>query len=264
MKPMKKKITRFFVLLILIAHSPNSIAQLDRNANIVQQFSFGEEFEVFKNIKKNTFFITDENKNIIIKKLKYCERLNQSYIQAINKKNVPIYYNDKLEIIEKPKYVGITVCGNGDINHKLDIVNKQGKYLINLTTIQSFEKTDSIKSVLDSINDYEINNIYFVNKKRTYKYIDNTMSDFEYPKFVIFEKGEKYGILDQGVTYIFDQVIINLQYVKIKNNNLWNYYHISPIPKFKRLDSFVFGLAYFELPNGKIGYIDKQGTEYYK
>lgn len=254
-----------YILIILILIPSYIFAQFDLtdSKNIIHYYSFGKEFEIFKNLKKNTFFITDENEKVLFKKLKHCERLNQRYIQALDKNNVIIYLNEILERIEKPKYVGTTVCGNGDIYHKLSIKNKQGKYIINLTTKEYFNKTDSIKTVLDSIEENGINKIYFINKERTYEFIYNTMSERMYPKFVIFEKDKKFGILDKGKEYFFNSLIIDSQYVKIENDGLWNYYHISPIAKFKRLDSFVYGLAYFELPNGKSGYLSKEGDEYY-
>lgn len=84
----------------------------------------------------------------------------------------------------------------------------------------------------------------------------------ENPTTLIFSKNGKMGFLNNP-TILYDSIFYNRSII-LKKDNLYSYYSISQTPKYKRLDEFKYGLAYFELPNGVVGYIDKTGKEYFK
>ena len=60
----------------------------------------------------------------------------------------------------------------------------------------------------------------------------------------------------------YDEIIYDNGIFKIKKNDLLGYYKITQ-PKYKELNGFTFGLAKFKTENGKTGYIDNYGNEYY-
>ena len=50
--------------------------------------------------------------------------------------------------------------------------------------------------------------------------------------------------------------------IRFKENNLYGYYKIHSKARFKKLEAFQGFFARFELPNGKKGWLDRNGKEY--
>lgn len=249
----------FLSILILI---PTFIfAQLDENENIIHLFSFGEkDFKVFKNIKKETIFITDEDEKVIVRKLKYFENLNGTYFQALDKKNRIIYFNNDMKKIVRPKQISYVVCGSGSA-YNIEIIENEKTYHVKkyekIYSLKEETKTKTLFTFTFPKKDYE--KIYLINKKRKLEFSDYNI----YPMFVIFEKDSSFGVINNGETYFYDSINISGEFLKVKRNDLWNIYNFSPKVKYKILNKFADNLAYFELPNGKSGYLSKEGDEYY-
>lgn len=248
-------------LIFIISNFSYSQFDLEKNKNIVHQFSFGENFEVFKNNKKNTYFITDEKEKIVFKKLKYCGNLNGSILQALDKNNNIIYFNSKIEKIKRPKQIIYTVCGSGSVYH-LEILEQKQFYEIKKSTKKHFINGKQEEKVLFTFsfpkNDFD--KIYLINGKKQLEYPDYDI----YPMIVIYEKGLSYGVISNADTDFYDEISIKGKYLKVKKNNLWCYYNFTNKVKYKTLDDFIDDLAYFELTDGKSGYLDKHGNEYLK
>ena len=155
------------------------------------------------------------------------------------------------------------VCGTVN-SYKYEILKIDSLYLIQRTTNANWTGGNISTQIIDTITNKKFNDIYFVNRSNILEFDDNNT----YPIFLIFEKDSKYTIYDNDTQFIYDAVELrNHLYKKlvlIKKGGLSNYYHISSKVKYKRLDDFYFHLAYFELPNGKSGYLDIYGNEYFK
>ena len=85
-----------------------------------------------------------------------------------------------------------------------------------------------------------------------------------FPETIIFTtKNNEFGIRSKGATTFYDAIDFSDAYnIKVKKDNLWGYFKTSEL-KYKKLAPFVYNLARFELANGKKGYIDLKGTEYF-
>ena len=83
-----------------------------------------------------------------------------------------------------------------------------------------------------------------------------------FPKALIIEKDGKKAIFYNNELSFFDEIIYDNGIFKIKKNGLFGYYKITH-PKYIQLNGFSFGLAKFKLENGKTGFIDNDGNEYY-
>jgi hypothetical protein len=95
-----------------------------------------------------------------------------------------------------------------------------------------------------------------------------------------YQKGKKYGFLgtivvkrtEKSVKYSLKKVKETKRYdalifeeksrIRLNYRGLWGYHTITKI-KYKSIDKFDESLARFELPNGKKGYVDLSGSEYY-
>lgn len=253
------KIYNILTVIIFIISNLSYSQDLEKNENIIYQFSFGENFEVFKNNKKNTYFITDENNKSLVKKLKFCKNLNGSILQVLDKKNRMIYFNERLEKLERPKQVVHLVCGTV-ASYKFELKKEGSKYLVKKYTDNQMIGMKSTEEIVMSFPDEDYEKIYFINHKDELNFDDNTT----YPYFLIFEKKSKFGIIDNSHIYLYDNIETQNNYLKVQSNGLWSYYNISKKVRYKILDNFIDELAYFELPNGKSGYLDKNGNEYYR
>lgn len=152
------------------------------------------------------------------------------------------------------------MCGTDVNSYHLKLLKEGTNYLIETTTDRTFTTGNNTTQITDTIYNDNFNKIYFVNKQQNIDYDDNDL----YMGYILFEKGNKYGILYKGTTFTYDAVTASGAYLKIKKSGFYNYFHISPEVKYKRLDNYIFDLAYFELGDGKTGYVDTTGNEYYK
>lgn len=256
---MKKAI---FLLLFFPFFSNGQQFDIADGEKIIFQSYFGDYY-IFENVKKNTFFITDENEKILIKNLKYCEALSSDFIQAIDKKNNIIYFDTKLNAVEYPKPLSLLVCGTVDY-YNLKLLKKDNQYLVETTTNRTFTGGENTIEITATIEDKGFDKIYFINREQTLSF----QGSYPYtPTYLFFEKDNKFGIIDNENISLYDTIVISetmfRKVLKIGKSGFYNYYHISEKVKYKRLDDFVFNLAYFELENGKKGYVDLDGNEYY-
>lgn len=224
--------------------------------------SYFGDYYIFENTKKNTFFITDENEKTLIKNLKYCEPLSMDFIQALDKKNKIIYFDTNLNIVEYPKPLSLLVCGTVD-SYNIKLLKEDNQYMVETTTNRTFTGGENTTKITATIEDKGFDNIYFINGEQSLSFDDN----FSLPTCLIFEKDNTFGIIEKDNILLYDTVFVSetmfKKVLKVGKSDLYHYYHISSEVKYKRLDDFVFNLAYFELENGKKGYVDLEGNEYY-
>lgn len=225
--------------------------------------SYFGDYYIFQNTQKNTFFITDQNEKTLIKNLKYCEPLSMGFIQAIDKKNKVVYYDRDLNIAEYPKPFSIGLCGTVDY-YDIKLLKKDNQYLVETTTNRTFTGGETTTEITSVIEDKNFDKIYFINGEQTLSFQGSYPIT---PTCLIFEKNDTFGIIDKDKTFHYDTVSVSetmfRKILKVGKSGLYNYYHISHEVKYKRLDDYVFSLAYFELENGKKGYLDLEGNEYY-
>lgn len=256
---MKKLIFLFLILYPLFSNGQR--LDIVDGEKIVFYSYFGDYY-IFENTKKNTFFITDENEKILIENLKYCESLSMDFIQALDKKNKIIYLDKGLKVVEYPKPLSLLVCGTVDY-YDIKLLKKDNQYLVETTTNRTFTGGKNTTEITATIEDKGFDNIYFINGEQSLSFDDN----FSLPTCLIFEKDNTFGIIKKDNTLLYDTVAVSetmfRRVLKVGKSGLYNYYHISSEVRYKRLDDYVFNLAYFELENGKKGYVDLQGNEYY-
>jgi len=255
-----KKLTILFLMLYPLFSNGQRFDIAD-GEEIVFHSYFGDYY-IFENTKKNTFFITDENEKTIIKNLKYCEPLSMDFIQTLDNRNKIIYYDKNLNVIKNPK-INLLVCGTVNY-YDIKLLKKDNQYLVETTTNKTFTGGENTTEITATIKDDNFDKIYFINGEQTLSFQGSYPTT---PTCLIFEKDNAFGIIDKDNTSLYDTVAVSetifRKILKVGKSGLYNYYHISSEVKYKRLDDFVFNLAYFELENGKRGYVDLEGNEYY-
>ncbi|GHC59276.1 hypothetical protein [Ulvibacter litoralis] len=210
-----------------------------------------------ENTKNNTFQILNNGK-VMFDELKYVGHAESS-LQVLNNENEIFYLNDKLETVSYPEKRQLFYCGTVD-HYSVEIMDKKDYYLIKKTIDPIDSRETILTEIIDSISKKNINDICFLNGKKSIEYDDN----FYFPETLIIEsKNKKFGIKTSNKTEFYEEIDYDNPFkLKIKKNGLWGYLNITKI-KYKTLNNFVFNLASFELENGQKGYIDTNGKEYF-
>ena len=245
--------------IILLLFSTNLIYSQNQDSLV---FDYGNKMQLFKNISDQTFFLKKGNK-IKYKKLKFVMPI-WGYIQVLDENNSKFYIDDKGRRQKKTK-INLELCGTVE-NYTCEIKEINENYIITKDEIFIDHNNEKPPIVIDSIKKEGINKIYFSNNSRKIDYDGNDfMFNFTktFPNAVIIEKGDKKGILFDGELNFFDEIISTKKWIlKVSLNKKIGYYKITPI-KYAELNDFIFGLAKFKLENGKTGYVDIDGKEYY-
>ena len=254
---------KIIITLILLPFICNGQYDSEDNDYIYHSFSFGNNYEVFVNEKKKTWFITDQDEKTLVKNLNYAVSLGKHYLQVLNKKNEIVYYDSELRKIKKPKGINYIVCGTVN-SYKYRIVKENSLYFVERSIDRSWTGGNITKQIIDTISNKNYDKVYFINKSAILQFDDNNT----YPTFLVFEKNLKRIIFHNNTEYEYDLVQLKKHLyqnlVLVNKDGLYNYFSFSPEVRYSQLDDFTYNLAYFELPNGKKGYLDIDGNEYFK
>jgi hypothetical protein len=124
------------------------------------------------------------------------------------------------------------------------------------------------------IMEKEVDTIYFLgNKKQEISY---TPTQFRYGlnlneivhlqtkkgTHYLFHTSYLYQTSSSFIKDELDEVQVFNDCIRFKENNLCGYYGIHMKGRYKKLDEFQGYFARFELPNGKKGWLDRNGKEY--
>lgn len=250
---------RLFILSLLLFLTNFSLAQ--SNDSLVFD-EYGKNLSVYKNINNNTFYIKKRNR-VIWKNLKFVFPL-YGYIQVLSKNNEKFYLDQNGKKENKTK-INISTCGTVP-HYTCRIIEKNDKYIV--TKDETFYDYNNEESAIEieSINENDVDKIYFTNFLQELNYDENdfifVFSKY-FPEAIIVEKNNRKGILYNHQLDFYDEIIqIKNWQIKIKNNGKIGFYGITNV-KYSELEDFVFGLAKFKLENGKTGYVDVKGKEYY-
>lgn len=247
------------IITIIVIFYSNILFSQDKDS---LYFDFGDKMQVFKNISNNTFSLK-KGKNVKYKNLKFVIQL-WGYIQVLDENNSKFYIDKNGKKQNKTK-INIELCGTVP-NYTCEIIEKKDKYIITQDeTFYDFKNLVKAK-IIDSISKRYVDKIYFSNNSQKINYDEN---DFvfnltkTFPFAAIIEKENQKGILNNGKVAFYDEILSTNNWIfKIKIKNKIGYYEITET-KYTELDNFIFGLAKFKLENGKTGYVDIKGKEYY-
>ena len=252
---------RFISTLLAMILLSNLYAQ-----NSIYWFpTLGKKLTHFQEDDKETFAIKNKKK-ILFKNLKFVSRINSEYYQVLDENNTLFYIDINGKKRKKTKIVIDGGCGVGP-NFACEIKDNGKEYMIMRETTFPFSDEKPISNeIIGTIDKVGIKKIYFNNDSTTIKYdeIDaNRGYAKRYPQTVIVEKNNQKGIFNNKVLTFYDEIIENGYWLfKVKLNGKIGYHGVTQI-KYMSLEDFVFQLAKFKLANGKTGYVDTDGKEYY-
>ncbi len=219
--------------------------------------TFGD-FEVFKTENTKTYQIRSSNGVMKLDALQFVAPAGQG-LQVLDSRNALIYLNNALDTVAFPKFRQNLFCGTAMEYIRLEIIEEGNNYKIK-KTVKKYAYPSSIETnTIDFFSKKDIKDICFLNQQRNMAYDANAyVSDL-----LIIETEGGFGIRANKQTTYYENIdYSDSLFIKVKENGLWGYLNRTSC-KYKKLGNFVFNLAQFELKDGKKGYIDKGGIEYY-
>lgn len=87
--------------------------------------------------------------------------------------------------------------------------------------------------------------------------------------YIILKKNGKYGVWNfmdekQTLPYKYAKITSYYNYILLEKKGLKTFYpNIGKTPKYKNIEPYIANFARFEYPNGKKGWVDRSGKEYF-
>ena len=231
---------------------------------------------------KQRFYIW-KNRKALYRDLKFVQPLD------VNSSNLYTYQLQVLDKNNKKKILTLNSkvkayrnypCGVGARNMMFSSKKMNNGFFLTLTSEETLGVDTKLEFSEIIAHTKNTDALLFANLKSSYKF--NTMDSFfrkiKLQEYIIIDKtDEKYKLLGkikfiwEKKKYQFEKFDNSTLYENISNihdvlvlqkDSLVGYYTVSDI-KYKSLEPFDLYLARFELPNGRKGYIDTKGNEYF-
>jgi hypothetical protein len=128
-------------------------------------------------------------------------------------------------------------------------------------TITSIEQTYALPKKMKAVALMNNDLIDYIIKSSPYKILQQ--------EYIVVQKGKRLGVWDfvkkkliLPITY--KKIIPYTTYIYLKKNGLATFYpNIGTEPKYKKLDPYIGSFARFETSDGKKGWVDRKGKEYF-
>ena len=262
--------------------------QRDQNTKdtLVHKYSF---YRVYKRESGRLYVV--QNGQVLYDDLKYVALKKKlpagNEVVMINGSNQLQKVLIKSDEVQTDLLIGnppVLMCGNGIRSFKTKAVTKANQIEIILQDITSDNEPKKNALKVATISKRKADRLFFQNNKSQITYMpgswfsDNTRLNSDY---LFFQKGNQYGFLgeivekykkNKPVAYylkkskdkkLYEELkLIDNNYLLLKRKGLYGYYNTTKI-KYKSIGKFVDNLARIELLDGRKGYVDTKGNEYY-
>ena len=228
----------------------------------------------FKQNKTNVYNLKGEKLRDNIKSYYY---FSKEIMQIVESSNKMVFINPKNENISSTIIKGINKnpllstpndeLGNNRIT-KYIIVGKK-KVLKESIHYLKDSVRNSIKNILAPSNSTYVN---LINNKDRIEF-ERGWYNLKYgavnPDYIIVKSNDKFGIWDlEEEKYIlpveYNRIKSYESYIYIQKDGLATFYpNISKKPKYKRLEPYTGNFTRFETSDGKKGWVDRKGKEYF-
>ena len=222
---------------------------------------------LYFNTEKQHYYFVDDKDSIVYDNLKFAREIMKKY-QVLDDQNKMFYIDESL-VKSDNTHIIYSICGNYD-TYTVNIEEDENYFVAAQTSIDKRYEDSTIvyKFTFDSIPKTLVDSAFFLNKKMEFTYDKgiyyfgrNDKNRINY-KRIIVKKEDKYGFWDNHeVTELFDEITMS-SYFKLKKIGLWGYESITDI-QYTVLEDFEYYLARFKYKDGRTGFIDKEGKEYF-
>ena len=234
--------------------------------------------------KDGSYYIVQKG-NILYDDLKYLkvlhEESNGTAIQIIDRNNRAKKIFLKADEPQRPMDAMPLFCGTGVMTHYANVVDKEKsievEVLFHQTDEEQYQKDVNRTHRVVRLSKNRADRLFFKGYKKQITFDDTSYNAIP---MLYIQKGKKYGFLGrivvkhakESVEYslkkskdkkLYDALVFEEDAkIRLRQGSLWGYHNLSKI-KYKSIGKYDGSLARFELPNGKKGYVDLKGVEYY-
>ena len=259
-----------------------TLTQVDKNGTVISEGRDKSAFKIYKEANQDYFILKDEK--IIYDDLKFVRYLgvspynNKYELQILDKKNIEKIIRLNSDVISQPIYGCGTAYEMATIQYEFSTGKTLDSFFIDIIRTTGYDKMEKKRLTLFEENQERVDEVCFINLKKHYT-LRELPNDNPRDFLVIFKKDKKYGVAGKIIitekksrrTYsfkqnnhltLYDAMSLVNDKLLVEKGGLVGYYGVSKI-KYSSLKPFNYGLAKFTLVNGKTGYIDLDGREYY-
>ncbi|WP_271767697.1 hypothetical protein [Aquimarina algiphila] len=261
---MKKKV---FILLMVFTIGINGLCGQEQDILVISQHNF----KVYRRVVDSVFYIISEHKKKkLYDSLVYVSIVCNDFVQILDNKGNVSFLDSELKEIDISNVVCSAIPCMPTSSNQYYIEEEEGEFRVFAKYIDDGNakyKDDPQPVVVTVISKEKADDVYFLNSRRSLTVYDCPSGAYVSPVFII-EKNKKFTIQDlYNLTArpirFYDTVFIDRSSkIRVKKDGFYGYHDVTVI-KYSCLDIFEYNLAYFELQNGKRGYIDTSGNEYF-
>ncbi len=212
-------------------------------------------------LKGNTYCIESNSGKILFQNLKYVGSANQFW-QILDEKNQVFYLNQEMKKSEiKDNFIG--VCGTVP-HYDLKIRSNKNEFQIWIDETFYDYGNEIPAEIKLKIPKSQADEVYFINGKTQFNYDGNYGIGglMVQPDLIIFKKNGKYGIWQDPTKTMYDKIEFQDLNLKITKDGKVGYYGFTKI-KYDEIQPFIYNLARIKSYDGKSGYVDAKGKEYF-
>lgn len=219
--------------------------------------------KVYQKATNGTFYIKNKTGRTVYKNLKFVRPIHQNW-QVIDQYNKSFYIDEKGKKQQKFKnFFGL--CGTVP-HYELTIEETDDAFVVWNDEV-FYDYGNKIPATREAIIAKDVaDKVFFINGTTSFEFTANygfgNMVNPP-PTTLIIEKNQQFSIFNDPTATSYDAITLERGILKTQKNGLVGVYGVCS-PKYKSIGGFQHYLAVVELPNGKKGYIDNTGKEYFE
>ncbi len=182
----------------------------------------------------------------------------------------PKFATDTVKLEDPFSYIQKTPSKEDEYFIKKALKNKK-KYFSEIISYQFNSEIDSYYSdYIELPENYK--KIRFINNNTKRIHFENNAYFSPYhlnPSYIVAKKSNKYGVWDIEknkiiIPFNYKEIVIKESWFMLKQNKLYTFYpNIGLKSKYKYVEDYIIQFAKFKYPNGKKGWVDRNGNEYF-
>jgi len=229
------------------------------------------------------------NGSLLADNLKSFYKYGPQLFQVLDSEN-KMYFIDNLAIKHKPPMYDRHMMGNDtDDGRTVTYELENGKIYKSVYTARHYyssqdsdEDSGNDKSYSRNYGNHYVGEMKFPKKAKELLLVNNekkiSAEDYWYnvafykplpPNYVILKSREKLGVWDieenkSVLPFKYDKIVPKESHLYLEKNGLITCYpYIGQKPKYKILEDYIEYFARFEYPDGRKGWVDRKGLEYF-
>lgn len=253
---MKKAITFFLIFIYYSAFSQEILSK-----DNIEQDSIKIENNFIISLKEGKYCLHNLRGKNIKCNLKKVFVISSNLLQLLDENN-SMFYIDSLGVKTEDQHENDMTKFFHNLAYQIDDKNRKIFFKVGKKdTLEDVQNTFFLPKKLKAVVLMNNNNLDYIIKNSFYKNLPQ--------EWVVTRKNKKFGIWNFEKKELilpisYSNIIPYKSYLYLEKNNLVTFYpNIGTKPKYKQLTPYMDYFARFETTDGKKGWVDRKGKEYF-